>query len=66
MAAGVALGGLSLIKMGASVVASFWPLQGPLVSSSVPADLSFVFLSCLFSLPPLPPPPLHLLTRLPI
>ena len=57
MAAGVALGGLSLIKMGASVVASFWPLQGPLVSSSVPADLSFVFLSCLFSLPPLRPPP---------
>lgn len=43
MAAEVALGGFSLIKIGASVVASFWPLQGPLVSSSVPADLCLVF-----------------------
>ena len=60
MAAGVALGGLSLIKMGASVVASFWPLQGPLVSSSVRLSQLICLLSfCLvFSLCPHCAPPL--------
>ena len=65
MAAGVALGGLSLIERGASVVASFWPLQGPLVSSSVPADLCLLSFCLVFPLCP-HCPPFHLLTRLPI
>lgn len=63
MAAEVALGGLSLIKMGASVVASFWPLQ-VLLSVRLSLLISVFSLSCLLSLPPLPP--FHLLTRLPI
>lgn len=65
MAAEVALEGLSLIKTVVSAIAS-WPLQGPLVNSSVPAALCLVFVlpSVFLSLPPLPL--FHLLTRLPI
>ena len=65
MAAEVALEGLSLINRVVSAIAFLWPLQGPLVNSSVPAALCLVFVlpSVSLSLPPLPL--FHLLTKLP-
>lgn len=63
MAAEVALQGLSLIQIGASVVASLLAPAGPLVSPSVPADLCVVFVLSSLSATTAP---FHLLTRLPV